>query len=260
MRAFFASLLVSAIFLLPQLAMGQSGQDREAERVRSSDASAPQMEAEDVKRVAKLIVEKTNDFREEQGLSPVKTNAELQDAARYFAQYMASNDEYGHHADGKRPADRADEHGYDYCIVLENIAYQYSSRGFEPPQLAGKFARGWEESPGHRENMLDPDVTETGVAVTQSEESGHFYAVQMFGRPESKQIEFEIRNDAKEEVTYKLAGKEFVLPPRYTRTHYRCRLSELVLQVDEDNEQSLTPKPGNRIVVTERDGVLRLER
>lgn len=214
----------------------------------------------DLKRTAELIVEATNDFREQQELSPLKNNRQLQKAAEYFADYMASTDEYSHDADGKQPAERAEEYGYDYCIVLENIAYQYSSTGFRSGELSRRIQRGWEKSPGHRSNLLDPDVTQIGVAVAQSEESGYFYAVQMFGRPESLRGQFELRNTAREEVTYELDGEEFSLPPRYARTHYFCRPAKLVLQLEEDETQSLTPQDGEKLVVAEQDGQLRLVR
>ena len=85
--------------------------------------------------------------------------------AQAFADYMARTDRYGHTADGNQPSDRAKARGYDYCIVLENIAYAFNSEGFTGEKLAGQFVTGWQNSPGHRRNMLDPDVTETGVAV-----------------------------------------------------------------------------------------------
>lgn len=36
---------------------------------------------------------------------------------------MAKTGKYGHAADGRKPAERAAAHGYEYCIVRENIAY-----------------------------------------------------------------------------------------------------------------------------------------
>jgi uncharacterized protein YkwD len=47
--------------------------------------------------------------------------------AQYFADYMARTDEYGHHADGRSPMERARRQGYAPCIVSENIAYRYTS-------------------------------------------------------------------------------------------------------------------------------------
>ena len=88
-------------------------------------ASGPDLPA-----VERLVVEGTNEFRREQGLDALASNAGLQRAARYFADYMARTDRYGHQADGAEPADRATRHGYDWCQVSENISYQYTSATF----------------------------------------------------------------------------------------------------------------------------------
>ena len=40
--------------------------------------------------------------------------------------------------------------------------------------------------------MLDPAVTETGVGVARSERTGDYYGVQMFGRPTTEMMEFQI--------------------------------------------------------------------
>ena len=75
--------------------------------------------------------------------------------------------------------------------------------------------------------MLEPDATETGVAVARNPESGYFFAVQMFGRPKSLAIEFRIANRSGETVRYRVDDQTFDLPPRYTRTHQTCRTSEV---------------------------------
>jgi len=40
----------------------------------------------------------------------------------------------------------------------------------------------WKRSPGHRRNMLTPNITEIGVGAAQGK-SGRWYFVQVFGRP-----------------------------------------------------------------------------
>ena len=168
------------------------------------------------------IVERTNAFRKEHGREPVKPDPQLTKASQYFADYMAKTGKYGHTADGKQPADRAQAHGYAFCIVLENIAYQYNSAGFETADLAEKFFTGWLESPGHRKNMLDADVQHTGVAVARAG-NGTWYAVQMFGRPKSAQIAFKLTNPGERPVRYSIGEERFTLEPNWTRSHTRCR-------------------------------------
>lgn len=101
----------------------------------------------------------------------------------------------------------------------ENIAYQYSSTGLTTAELAEAFFEGWKQSAEHRKNMLDADATETGLAVAQSDQTSYYYAVQMFGRPSSQRIEFQIVNRSAAAISYEIGGRPFTLPPQYTRTH-----------------------------------------
>src|SRR4051812_8958922 len=213
MFRYSVSLLASALFLSPVVA---------DEPPAKGDA--------DVAKVTALIVERTNDFRKAEKREPVKTNPDLTKTAEYFAKFMAKTGKYGHEADGSKPAERATKHGYEYCIVLENIAYQYNSEGFTTEALATGLVKGWQDSPGHRKNMLDPDVTETGVAVARSEKTGYYYAVQMFGRPKSLAVVFKIVNHTDAALEYTIGEDKYTLEPRYTQTHTRCRAGEVTFQ------------------------------
>jgi len=220
----------------------------------------------DLAQATKLIIDSTNAFRKEEGRSPVTVNAKLTETARSFADFIARTNKYGHNADGNRPADRAKKHGYDYCIVLENIAYQYNSRGFTTQELARGFFEGWKNSPGHRRNMLDPDVTETGVAITHSEKSGYYYAVQMFGRPKSLAIEFRLSNQADAPIEYKIASQSFTLQPNYIRTHTRCRPEEVTIQLPGETEgakgqtRTIRPRNGDLFVLTGKNGTYEVKK
>jgi hypothetical protein len=157
---------------------------------------------------------------------------------------MARTDEYGHQADGNRPAERAKRRGYEYCIVSENIAAVYNSTGFTTKELARQLFQGWRHSPGHRKNMLNPDVVETGVAVARSEQTDYYYAVQMFGRPKSEMVAFQITNTSGAVLRYEVAGRTFVLPPRYSRTHGQCRPADLTVHWP-NGQESTTVRPPN---------------
>ncbi|GMU21302.1 MAG: hypothetical protein AMXMBFR13_13950 [Phycisphaerae bacterium] len=215
-------------------------------------APARQSDDAEVSEVESLIVKRTNRFREDHGRSTVQTNEALEDAARYFARYMARTGRYGHTADGKRPSQRAEDHGYEYCMVSENIAYQYSSVGFSSKELAQRFMEGWEQSKGHRENLLARGITDTGVAVAQGE-GGRYYAVQMFGRHRSRRMEFIIRNRSGQTVEYELGDQTYRLSPRYTRTHRQCRRLDLVFLPGSDNSKTVRPQDGDRYVIHETD-------
>ena len=239
---------------------GQISEEQELQTTATS-TKPPSATAEDLAPVAKLIVEQTNDFRKSQQLGPVSVNSHLTAAAQYFANYMARTDRYGHSADGKRPADRASEQGFEICIISENIAYQYSSAGFGNKELAGKFVEGWKNSPGHRKNMLEPFVVQTGVAVAKSANSDHYYAVQMFGRPKSQSIEFSIKNESDQTIEYTMEDRRFPLPPMATRTHTRCRPPELHVTLGEKGTvETLKPAGGESYRIAVQQGELRVHK
>jgi len=240
-----------ALLLLAPVAQAQSVFERNGEGIRSSRITVSQGKP-DLSQAVNRIIAKTNSFRKDQGRKPVAVNKNLTQAAQYFAEFMGRTNKYGHHADGNGPANRAKKHGYDYCIVLENIAYEYNSRGFTTDELARGFFEGWKHSPGHRRNMLDPDVIETGVAVAQSKESGYYYAVQMFGRPKSMAIEFKINNRSNAVVEYKVGDQSFSLQPFYIRTHERCRPDMLVFQ--KPVEKTMRPRNGEEFVISGEKG------
>ncbi|HJQ80201.1 MAG TPA: CAP domain-containing protein [Lacipirellulaceae bacterium] len=178
------------------------------------------------------IVGRMNEFRLENGLEELKTDSKLQKAASYFAAFMARTNKYGHEADGNHPWERAALFGYDYCVVAENIAFQMKSTGFETKELASKFFEGWKRSPPHRKNMLQPHVTETGVAIGHAPGSDRYFAVQLFARPQSDAIQFQVTNRTDEAIQYTVGAAKggeaesdrqaFELPPRATMSHTRC--------------------------------------
>ena len=218
---------------------------------------APGAKSPELDRIPHLLVRYTNELRKTQGARPTAVSEQLSRAAGYFVDYMARTDQMGHTVDGSTPSARAQQHGYHFCMVSENIAMQFHSAGFATEELAQRFVGGWENSPGHRKNMLDPDATETGIAVARSGRTGRYYAVQMFGRPRSAMYAFQIANQTTSHVRYQLAGKGFDLSPRSTRTHEQCRAALLVMDgAGEDAQSGVQPANGDRFaVVQDRQGI-----
>ena len=128
------------------------------------------------------VVALVNDLRARNGVATVARDGRLDAAADALATYMARTGRLDHNADGTSPRERVKQRGYDYCKVSENIAFEYSSRGFSVDALARNFVGGWGESATHRANMLDPVVTQTGIGVARNGK-GEYYAVQVFARP-----------------------------------------------------------------------------
>jgi uncharacterized protein YkwD len=89
---------------------------------------------------------------------PVRRSAALAAVARGHALDMAEH-QYFEHQDlgGRTPADRVRASGYREKLVGENIAYG--------PQTAEEVVRGWLDSPGHCENLMDGRYAEMGIAA-----------------------------------------------------------------------------------------------
>ena len=199
----------------------------------------------DIDQVSGRTVELANEARQAAKRAPLRPEARLADTARYYALYMARADTLGHEADGATPAERAKKHGYDWCVVLENVAFEFNSAGFETERLAREFVEGWLRSPGHRANLLDPDVSETGVAVARSAKSGRYYAVQMLARPRSQAIRFQVANRGRANVQYRIGERAFSLAPLQIRTHEECRAGEIAT-----DKGTLVPANGDRLTVS----------
>lgn len=208
------------------------------------------------------IVVGTNAFRQAEGRQRLERQPQLDAAAAAFAEYMARTHRYGHTADGREPSERAQAQGYAYCVIAENIAYQYKSTGFTTDGLAGDFVEGWKNSPEHRHNMLDPVVVEIGAGVAQSSKDGRWFGVQLFGLPRSAQFTFAIVNEGGAPVRYRLGERDFELPPRVTRTHERCRPAELTIEwPGKQSATTVEPRGGERFRLDqERSGSWRLTR
>lgn len=123
-----------------------------------------------------------NEVRARHGLHALERDARLDGVAENFGRHMALTQTLEHDADGLTPAARAKRRGYAYCVLSENIAFEFSTRGFTPEGLARNFVTGWLGSPAHRANILSGRVSQTGIGVARNG-SGEYYAAQLFAMP-----------------------------------------------------------------------------
>ena len=121
----------------------------------------------------------TNKARADNGLADLAENRLLNQIAEARARDMLEKQYFAHVSPtGEQASDLAEDVGYDYKIIAENIW-----RGvFNSRQ---KIVDKWMQSPGHRDNMLFEDIRETGAAVLQRKIKGKptCVAVQVFGLP-----------------------------------------------------------------------------
>ncbi|HXG69831.1 MAG TPA: CAP domain-containing protein [Gemmatimonadaceae bacterium] len=121
------------------------------------------------------IVNAINDEREQRGLRPVTWDPRLDQAAKLQARNMAALRRMAHNLpETAQPTlvARVRAAGYAYRRITENIAFGQRD--------AETVVESWMNSPGHRANILDPNVSETGIGVTRSE-NGRLYFCQVFG-------------------------------------------------------------------------------
>ena len=108
------------------------------------------------------VIALTNEERKRNGFKTLKWNAQLFNAAQEHSQSMAHRDFFDH----RELVKRVREEGYPSSFVGENI-----SAGYSTPR---EVVAGWMNSPGHRNNILNPNYTEIGV--------GHYYLENDDGR------------------------------------------------------------------------------
>lgn len=210
-------------------------------------ATWAQARVPDPPEVMRRIIDRANEFRRSQGRAPLAPEPQLDAAARGFVAYLASTDRFGHDADGRTPSQRAGAVGYAWCMVAENLALEGDSRGFESAELANRLVDGWIRSEGHRRNLLSADATQTGVAIAHSTRSDRWYAVQMFGRPASERVTFEIVNRSGTTVSWRIGDQRVDLPAGTIRTDETCDAADAEVSLPGRTPMRLQPRGGTRL-------------
>jgi uncharacterized protein YkwD len=131
-----------------------------------------------------------NEARKEHGLGAFCASERLMNAATAHSKDMLNRDYYDHVApDGSTPEQRVRATGYSYSSMAENIHRRSLSYAPEPTQRdLEQVFEDWMDSPGHRANVLDPDLHELGIGAayghydTEVETSG-LYTID-FGTPQ----------------------------------------------------------------------------
>jgi hypothetical protein len=145
---FILALVVSVSFAQP----AQSSQDGKAATIQPE---------------AWEIVMLANQARTEQGAGPLKWDPALGEAARRHCLRMAAEGPISHrYGDEPDLSQRAGQAGAHFSLIEENVALG---------QTPASIHNGWMNSPGHRTNLMNPEVDRVGVAVVASR--GVLYAV-----------------------------------------------------------------------------------
>lgn len=134
---------------------------------------------------AESVLSAVNAARAKAGCGPLRMNSKLTAAAKSHARAMAEQNFFAHAGkDGSRLPGRIARQGYDYQSAAENIA-----AGQDSPR---EVVKDWLQSSGHRKNILDCQMTETGIAVVYQADDRpiggssyplRYYWVQVFADP-----------------------------------------------------------------------------
>lgn len=111
-----------------------------------------------------------NAFRAENGVAPLVLDDRLSRAAAMQSETQAGRSWIGHYgSDGSTAKARAQRAGFHAKIASENVASGQKS--------FSDVMHFWESSPGHRTNLLRPNVTAIGVAMAKNENGRPYWTL-----------------------------------------------------------------------------------
>jgi uncharacterized protein YkwD len=97
-----------------------------------------------------------NSVRFDNGAGGVTYNAQLDEAAQDYAQYMIDADFFAHDApNGTSVVERVEDTGYEWSALGENLGRGQNSEA--------EIMQGWTDSPGHHANNINPIFEEFGL-------------------------------------------------------------------------------------------------
>lgn len=107
-----------------------------------------------------------NAYRAQKNLSPVTLNAKLNAASQVHAEDLAKHGNISHTgSDGSSHGERVSRQDYVFSIAAENVAT--GQKSWE------RVFKAWQGSPGHNKNLLQPNVTEFGIALVYNPKTSY---------------------------------------------------------------------------------------
>lgn len=158
----------------------------------------------------KVLFDSANRERKALGLAPLRWDSALAEAARRHAETMLQHNAISHQFPGEIDfSRRASEAGAHFSAIAENVAVGPD---------AGEIHDAWMKSPGHRRNLLDPDLNSLGVAVVSHD--GQLFAVEDFDRALSALP----LQEQEKRVGAKLRALQVPLSPDRDEARFACTL------------------------------------
>jgi hypothetical protein len=156
------------------------------------------------------VVELVNQTREAEGLKALEPDETLFKIASDKASDMFKYNYFAHTSpQGITPWLWFEKNAYDYKYAGENLAINFSS--------AEEQQKAWMKSETHRQNILDPNFTEIGIAVKKGILDGHLttLTVQTFGQ----KLAYAPPTDLQKTTATEVAGETWIsnLAPKVDR-------------------------------------------
>jgi hypothetical protein len=123
------------------------------------------------------IVRLANQERARIGAPPLTSNPLLVQAAQRHSDDMAATETMSHlGSDNSQFWERIQATGYTLATGGENVLYRFD-------RDAAAAYQQWYNSQGHRENMLNPDYLEVGVAYAQGADGAYYFTMVLATQP-----------------------------------------------------------------------------
>jgi len=181
---------------------------------------------------AQRIIVLTNEVRQQYNLPLVKEDLLLNKAAEEKAQDMFKNKYFSHYSPaGTSPWYWIDKSGYDYYYAGENLAMNFLD--------TEEVIKGWLNSPSHRENLLNKDYKDMGIAVVSgdfnNEGINRILVVQMFGSKAKPSVPVAMAQVPPEIIPSEEILEEDKISPETTET-----TTQTIIGVAEEQAQDIT--------------------
>lgn len=126
-----------------------------------------------LKRFEELVFVGVNKERTKGGLKPLTRNSHMDGTARTWSAGLDNDFKHNPDFGGQIPG--------GWSLAAENIIGGSDEGSVE--KNAADFVQRWMDSEGHRANIMNPDLTHTGIGVVKSGET--YWGTQVFGAYES---------------------------------------------------------------------------
>jgi uncharacterized protein YkwD len=161
-----------------QAVLANTKKNNPVARLSNSDPKITQLE--------KMMLAEVNAERTQKGLRPLTWDNDAAEVARAHSAEMRDKGYFAHESPTKSlelPVDRYKAAmGKTPRLIAENVYRAWGDGDFLTESAVKKGHTALMKSPGHRSNILEPNVTQIGIGIV-SNAQGHLWLTQVFVRP-----------------------------------------------------------------------------